>query len=100
MDGGLHWHPILKVTGVPVPALHASGVDNSCAYMLLERLPGSDLGLDFMGELGQVFNKHVEFSEERAEHLRDIFEKPAGIHRVLYLTGTRSPGVWPVFEEC
>lgn len=82
MDGGLRWHPILKAAGVPVPSLHASGVDNSCAYMLLERLPGSDLGLDFMGELGQVFNQHVEFSEERAEPLRDILEKLAGICRV------------------
>jgi len=49
MDGGLYWHPSLKAAGVPVPALHASGVDNSCAYMLLERLPGSDLGLVYGG---------------------------------------------------
>jgi len=44
IEGGLYWHPILKDAGVPVPALHASGSDNSFAYMLLERLPGSDLG--------------------------------------------------------
>jgi len=50
LEGGLFWHPILSEAGVPVPAIHASGEFDSFAYMLMERLPGTDLGAVY-GEL-------------------------------------------------
>ncbi len=43
LEGGLYWHPRLKAVLVPVPALYASGVAGPNPYMLLERLPGTDL---------------------------------------------------------
>ena len=34
--------------------------------------------LNFMSELGQEFNKEIDYSEEQAEHFRCIFEDLAG----------------------
>ena len=34
--------------------------------------------LNFFGELGQTFNQPVEYSEERAETLRGVFERLVG----------------------
>ena len=47
--GGLYWHPRLKAIGVPVPALYASSLGDPYPYMLIERLPGSDLGQVYAG---------------------------------------------------
>ena len=44
LEGGLYWHPRLKAAGVPVPVLYGSSLADPFPYMLLERLPGSDLG--------------------------------------------------------
>lgn len=44
LEGGCYWHPVLKQLGIPVPALHASGSDGLFGYMLMDRLPGADLG--------------------------------------------------------
>ncbi len=44
LEGGLYWHPRLKALGVPVPELFASSLDDPYPFMLLERLPGTDLG--------------------------------------------------------
>jgi aminoglycoside phosphotransferase (APT) family kinase protein len=49
LAGGLYWHPRLKGAGVPVPALYASWLGEPFSYMLLERLPGSDLGQVYAG---------------------------------------------------
>ena len=49
LQGGLYWHPRLKAAGVPVPALYASSLDDPFPYMLLERLPGADLGQVYLG---------------------------------------------------
>jgi aminoglycoside phosphotransferase (APT) family kinase protein len=44
LQGGCYWHPRLREVGVPVPALHATGCCGELAYMLMDRLPGTDLG--------------------------------------------------------
>jgi aminoglycoside phosphotransferase (APT) family kinase protein len=49
LEGGLHWHPHLKTLGIPVPMLYASCLSAPYPYMLLERLPGSDLGQVYSG---------------------------------------------------
>ncbi len=49
LEGGLYWHPRLKAAGVPVPALYASSMTDHYPYMLIERLPGSDLGQVYAG---------------------------------------------------
>jgi aminoglycoside phosphotransferase (APT) family kinase protein len=49
LAGGLYWHPWLKAVGVPVPALYASSLGDPYSYMLIERLPGSDLGQVYAG---------------------------------------------------
>ena len=42
--GGLYWHPCLVELGIPVPKLIASSTVGQHPFMLLERLPGADLG--------------------------------------------------------
>jgi aminoglycoside phosphotransferase (APT) family kinase protein len=49
LEGGLYWHPRLRAAGVPVPVLYASSVTDEYPYMLIERLPGSDLGQVYAG---------------------------------------------------
>ena len=49
LQGGLYWHPRLKAAGVPVPGLYASSLGDPFSYMLLERLPGADLGQVYFG---------------------------------------------------
>jgi aminoglycoside phosphotransferase (APT) family kinase protein len=44
LRGGLYWHPRLEALGVPVPQLLGSGAEGDCEYMVLRRLPGTDLG--------------------------------------------------------
>lgn len=45
MLGGLHWHPRLKSLGIPLPQILKASTEGELAYMILERLPGRDLGL-------------------------------------------------------
>ncbi len=47
LAGGVYWHARLRGVGVPIPALlHANlSPASGFPYMLLERLPGQDLGL-------------------------------------------------------
>lgn len=49
LQGGLYWHPRLKAAGVPVPALYGSSLGGPFPHMLLERLPGADLGQVYLG---------------------------------------------------
>lgn len=49
LEGGLYWHPRLRAAGVPVPVLYASSLTDPYPYMLIERLPGSDLGEVYAG---------------------------------------------------
>jgi aminoglycoside phosphotransferase (APT) family kinase protein len=49
VEGGLYWHPRLQAAGVPVPALYASYLGEKDSYMLMERLPGTDLGQVYAG---------------------------------------------------
>lgn len=46
LAGGVYWHERLREVGTPIPALLASDLTPTRAfpYMLLERLPGDDLG--------------------------------------------------------
>lgn len=49
LAGGVYWHDRLRAVGVPLPALlHAHlGQDGDVPVMLLERLPGRDLGHEY-----------------------------------------------------
>jgi len=49
LEGGLYWHPRLRAAGVPVPILCASSLTDEYPFMLIERLPGSDLGQVYAG---------------------------------------------------
>ncbi len=49
LEGGLGWYPYLHGAGVPLPELYASELGEEYSYMLLERLPGSDLGQVYGG---------------------------------------------------
>jgi len=45
LAGGIYWSSLLRPRDVPLPALlHADATAHPFAYMLLERLPGTDLG--------------------------------------------------------
>ncbi|HZC04457.1 MAG TPA: phosphotransferase [Ktedonobacterales bacterium] len=46
LAGGVYWHQRLRGVGAPIPALLASDLTSArdFPYMLLERLPGDDLG--------------------------------------------------------
>jgi len=44
IPGGVYWHARLKSIGVPVPELLGYDLETPYPYMVLERLPGSDLG--------------------------------------------------------
>ena len=43
-DGATHWSHTLRPLGVPLPALRDSGVTRGFPFLILERLPGQDLG--------------------------------------------------------
>ena len=43
--GALHWSNALRPMGVPLPAVFASGTWSGFPYLVLERLPGDDLGV-------------------------------------------------------
>jgi aminoglycoside phosphotransferase len=45
MAGAEYWSRTLRPLGVPLPALFEAGHHDGCAYLVLERLPGADLGL-------------------------------------------------------
>ncbi|HEX8995754.1 MAG TPA: hypothetical protein VF812_06965 [Ktedonobacterales bacterium] len=47
LAGGVYWHARLRGVGAPLPALYAAHLDPAEGFpvMLLERLPGQDLGL-------------------------------------------------------
>jgi hypothetical protein len=49
IQGGCYWSLVLGKIGVPIPTLYASGVYEDFAYMVLERLPGRDLGQVYGG---------------------------------------------------
>jgi Ser/Thr protein kinase RdoA (MazF antagonist) len=44
IPGGVYWHGRLKELGVPVPEMYGHDLEAEFPYMVLERLPGSDLG--------------------------------------------------------
>ncbi|CAN5537136.1 hypothetical protein BH23BAC1_BH23BAC1_26030 [soil metagenome] len=41
----LYWYPILQKKGVPLPELYSSSLETPFPIMILDRLPGKDLGL-------------------------------------------------------
>jgi hypothetical protein len=47
MDGAEYWSRVLRPLGVPLPALWEAGRHAGSAYLILERLPGVDLGLAY-----------------------------------------------------
>ncbi len=49
LAGGVYWHERLRAVGVPLPALlyHNLGHEGAFPVMILERLPGHDLGLAY-----------------------------------------------------
>lgn len=77
VEGGVYWHPILRAAGVPVPALHASGSDDLFAYMLLERLPGSDLGQVY-GTLSPSAKRTLAEAIVEVQHKVGTLAKPRG----------------------
>ena len=46
-EGAVHWSGMLRPLGVPLPALLEAGERGGHAYLVLERLPGTDLGLAY-----------------------------------------------------
>ncbi len=44
IPGGVYWHPYLRGVGVPIPNLLGHDLTAPFPYMILERLPGTDLG--------------------------------------------------------
>ncbi len=44
LPGGVYWHARLKPLGLPLPELLAHDLQAPFPYMILERLPGNDLG--------------------------------------------------------
>ena len=44
MAGAVYLSELLRPRGVPLPAILAQDVDAECPWLLLERLPGADLG--------------------------------------------------------
>lgn len=44
MLGGIHWHSRLATLGLPLPKLLRAETTGDFAFMILERLPGRDLG--------------------------------------------------------
>lgn len=44
LAGGVFWHPRLQALDIPVPELIAYDLEAPWPYMILERLPGEDLG--------------------------------------------------------
>lgn len=49
MDGAEYWSRTLRPLEVPLPALWEAGRHRGSAYLILERLPGVDLGLAYRG---------------------------------------------------
>jgi hypothetical protein len=49
MRGAQYWSRTLRPLGVPLPALLEAGEREGSPYLVLERLPGSDLGLVYRG---------------------------------------------------
>ena len=49
LAGGVYWHERLRAVGVPLPALLYAdlGRDDTAPVMILERLPGRDLGAEY-----------------------------------------------------
>jgi aminoglycoside phosphotransferase (APT) family kinase protein len=45
--GAVHWSRLLRPIGVPLPSLLGAGTHQQFPYVLLERLPGEDLGLAY-----------------------------------------------------
>jgi aminoglycoside phosphotransferase len=52
VESARFWNDILRPQGVPLPAILASDLTADFPYMILERLPGKDLGLVY-GELSK-----------------------------------------------
>lgn len=49
IPGGVYWHEKLKPLGVPLPDMIAHDLALPFPYMILERLPGEDLGYVYAG---------------------------------------------------
>jgi aminoglycoside phosphotransferase len=47
--GAVYWSNLLRPIGVPLPALLQAGTHAGMPYIVLERLPGADLGLVYAG---------------------------------------------------
>ncbi|MGZ3600290.1 MAG: phosphotransferase family protein [Ktedonobacterales bacterium] len=60
LAGGIYWHERLRAVGVPLPALLYSnlGQDGDIPVMVLERLPGRDLG-DEYDQLAPVHRRAI-----------------------------------------
>ena len=67
-DGALHWYDRLKAVGVPLPNCCGSGEVNGVHFMLLEHLPGKDLG-----EVYPLLS--AELKKRIAEQVTEVEEK-------------------------
>ena len=70
-----HWSGLLRPIGVPLPAILAAGEHHGLPYMLLERLPGSDLGLVY-GDLASHEKRAIAAEIVRIQ--RAVAGLPAG----------------------
>jgi hypothetical protein len=52
IPGGVYWHSRLRELGVPLPAMFGFDLEAPYPYMILERLPGRDLGDVYPGLTG------------------------------------------------
>ena len=73
LRGGVFWNEQLRSVDVRVPELIASDIDGGQPFMVLERLPGTDLGNIFdelsESQLGHIATRVAEF-QHRASQLR------------------------------
>lgn len=66
MAGAVHLSNLLRPRGVPLPAILAQDVQSAFPWMVLERLPGVDLGA-FIGRLTDVQLKRIAVNVARAQ---------------------------------
>lgn len=58
MEGGWYWYDKLKDFDLPMPKLLTQGMIEDCGYMILERLPGTDLK-DAYADLNHTEKKNL-----------------------------------------
>ena len=72
LAGGVFWSQLLATEGVPVAEVLSHDLDGTTPYMVLERLPGTDLG-NVIADLHNVTRE--ELAAQTTQNFFNLFDK-------------------------